>query len=157
MSGNSIKRLKTGGRSLVVLDLAGLICFMFFLVHYGRTEAYLEYRYNLVLFREIRRFLTYRSILGMPAVLLNVVGNVVVFIPYGCGLPLLFERLQSFWRIAVLSFAASLLAETMQLILRVGCFDVDDLLLNTVGGCAGYLIFLLMRRCWRRKYGEKKL
>ena len=31
------------------------------------------------------------------------------------------------------------------------------MLLNTVGGCAGYLIFLLMRRCWRRKYGEKKL
>ena len=81
----------------------------------------------------------------------------MVFIPYGCGLPLLFERLQSFWRIAVLSFAASLLAETMQLILRVGCFDVDDLLLNTVGGCVGYLIFLLIRRCWRRKYGEKKL
>lgn len=157
MSRNSIKKLKTGGRVLLVLYLACLIYFMFFSESYGRTEVHVEYRYNLVFFREIRRFLTYRDILGMPAVLLNVVGNVVVFIPYGCGLPLLFERLQSFWRIAVLSFAASLLAETMQLILRVGCFDVDDLLLNTVGGCAGYLIFLLMRRCWRRKYGEKKL
>ena len=157
MSRNSIKKLKTGGRVLLVLYLACLIYFMFFSESYGRTEVHVEYRYNLVLFREIRRFLTYRDILGMPAVLLNVVGNVVVFIPYGYGLTLLFERLQSFWRIAVLSFAASLLAETMQLILRVGCFDVDDLLLNTVGGCAGYLIFLLMRRCWRRKYGEKKL
>ncbi len=157
MSRNSIKKLKTGGRVLLVLYLACLIYFMFFSESYGRTEVHVEYRYNLVLFREIRRFLTYRDILGMPAVLLNVVGNVVVFIPYGCGLPLLFERLQSFWRIAVLSFAASLLAETMQLILRVGCFDVDDLLLNTVGGCIGYLIFLLIRRCWRRKYGEKKL
>ena len=157
MSRNSIKKLKTGGRVLLVLYLSCLIYFMFFSESYGRTEVHVEYRYNLVLFREIRRFLTYRDILGMPAVLLNVVGNVVVFIPYGCGLPLLFERLQSFWRIAVLTTAASLLAETMQLILRVGCFDVDDLLLNTVGGCAGYLIFLLMRRCWRRKYGEKKL
>ena len=157
MSRNSIKKLKTGGRVLLVLYLACLIYFMFFSESYGRTEVHVEDRYNLVIFREIRRFLTYRDILGMPAVLLNVVGNVVVFIPYGCGLPLLFERLQSFWRIAVLSFAASLLAETMQLILRVGCFVVDDLLLNTVGGCACYLIFLLFRRCWRRKYGEKKL
>ena len=157
MSRNSIKKLKTGGRVLLVLYLACLIYFMFFSESYGRTEVHVEYRYNLVLFREIRRFLTYRDILGMPAVLLNVVGNVVVFIPDGGGLPLLCERLQRFWRIAVLSFAASLLAETMQLILRVGCFDVDDLLLNTVGGCAGYLIFLLIRRCWRRKYGEKKL
>ena len=75
MSRNSIKKLKTGGRVLLVLYLACLIYFMFFSESYGRTEVHVEYRYNLVLFREIRRFLTYRDILGMPAVLLNVVGN----------------------------------------------------------------------------------
>ena len=72
-------------------------------------------------------------------------------------LPLLFERLQSFFRVAILSLATSLLAETMQLILRVGCFDVDDLLLNTIGGCIGYCVYLLIRRYWRGKYGKKKL
>lgn len=142
---------------LLVLYLACLIYFMFFSESYGRTEVHAEYRYNLVLFQEIRRFIKHRDVLGMPAVLINVVGNVVVFIPYGCGLPLLFERLQNFFRVAVLSFAASLLAETMQLIFRVGCFDVDDLLLNTVGGCLGYLIFVWLRRYWRNKYGKKKL
>ena len=157
MSRNSIKKLRWGGRVLLVLYLACLIYFMFFSESYGRTEIHTEYRYNLVLFREIRRFLQHSDILGMPAVLINLAGNVVVFIPYGCGLPLLFERLQSFWRTAVLSFAASLLAETMQLILRVGCFDVDDLLLNTIGGCIGYFVYLLLRRYWRGKYGEKKL
>ena len=45
----------------------------------------------------------------------------------------------------------------MQLILRVGCFDVDDLLLNTVGGCIGYFVYLLFRRYWRGKYGKKEL
>ena len=124
---------------------------------YGRTEVHTEYRYNLVLFQEIRRFLRHRDILGLPAVLINIVGNVVVFIPYGLGLPLLFERLQSFFRVVILSFGTSLLAETMQLILRVGCFDVDDLLLNTVGGCIGYFVYLLFRRYWRGKYGKKEL
>ncbi len=157
MSKNSIKKLKMGGRALLVLYLACLIYFMFFSESYGRTEVYAEYRYNLVLFQEIRRFLRHRDILGLPAVLINVVGNVVVFIPYGCGLPLLFERLSSFPRTVILSFATSLLAETMQLILRVGCFDVDDLLLNTIGGCIGYLAYLLIRRCWRGKYGKTKL
>lgn len=157
MSKNSIKKLKMGGRALLVLYLACLIYFMFFSESYGRTEVYTEYRYNLVLFQEIRRFLRHRDILGLPAVLINVVGNVVVFIPYGCGLPLLFERLSSFPRTVILSFATSLLAETMQLILRVGCFDVDDLLLNTIGGCIGYLAYLLIRRCWRGKYGKTKL
>ena len=157
MSKNSIKKLKAGGKVLLVLYLACLIYFMFFSESYGRTEFHAEYRYNLVLFQEIRRFLRYRDILGLPAVLINVVGNVVVFIPYGCGLPLLFERLQSFFRVLILSFTTSLLAETMQLIFRVGSFDVDDLLLNTIGGCIGYLVFVALRQYWRGKYGEKKL
>ena len=157
MSRNSIKKLRWGGRVLLVLDLACLIYFMFFSESYGRTEVHTEYRYNLVLFQEIRRFLRHRDILGLPAVLINIVGNVVVFIPYGLGLPLLFERLQSFLRVVILSFGTSLLAETMQLILRVGCFDVDDLLLNTVGGCIGYFVYLLFRRYWRGKYGKKEL
>ena len=157
MSRNCIKKLKVRGRVLLVLYLACLIYFMFFSESYGRTEVHVEYRYNLVLFREIRRFLMHGDILGLPAVLINIVGNVVVFIPYGCGLPLLFERLQSFLRVTILSFATSLLAETMQLLLRVGCFDVDDLLLNTIGGCIGYLVFVLLRWYWRRNYGKKKL
>ena len=156
MSRNSIKKLRWGGRVLLVLYLACLIYFMFFSESYGRTEVHTEYRYNLVLFQEIRRFLRHRDILGLPAVLINIVGNVVVFIPYGLGLPLLFERLQSFFRVVILSFGTSLLAETMQLILRVGCFDVDDLLLNTVGGCIGYFVYLLFRRYWRGKYGKKE-
>ena len=157
MSRNSIKKLRWGGRVLLVLYLACLIYFMFFSESYGRTEVHTEYRYNLVLFQEIRRFLRHRDILGLPAVLINIVGNVVVFIPYGLGLPLLFERLQSLFRVVILSFGTSLLAETMQLILRVGCFDVDDLLLNTVGGCIGYFVYLLFRRYWRGKYGKKEL
>ena len=157
MSKNSIKKLKAGGKVLLVLYLACLIYFMFFSESYGRTEFHAEYRYNLVLFQEIRRFLRYRDILGLPAVLINVVGNVVVFIPYGCGLPLLFERLQSFFRVLILSFTTSLLAETMQLIFRVGSFDVDDLLLNTIGGCIGYLVFVAPRQYWRGKDGEKNL
>lgn len=153
----SIKKLRWAGRALLLIYLACLIYFMFFSESYGRTDISPEYRYNLVLFQEIRRFLGHWDILGTPAVLINVVGNVAVFIPYGLALPLLFERFQSFPRVAIFSFFTSLLAETMQLIFRVGCFDVDDLLLNTVGGCAGYLVFAWLRHCWRGKYGEKKL
>ncbi len=208
MSKNSIKKLRWGGRLLLFLYLklrwggrlllflylACLIYFMFFSESYGRTDIHAEYRYNLVLFREIsrflryrerlgfhavlinvvgnvavfipfgfglpllfERFLRYRERLGFHAVLINVVGNVAVFIPFGFGLPLLFERIQGFLRIMILSFSTSLLAETLQLILRVGCFDVDDLLLNTIGGCIGYLAFLLFRRFWRERHGSKKL
>ena len=136
--------------------LACLIYFMFFSESYGRTMEHREYQYNLILFREIRRFIKYRDVLGPMAVFINIVGNVAVFIPYGFALPLLFQKIRGFLQVMILAFATSLLAETMQLILKVGCFDVDDLLLNTVGGCIGFLLFAVFRRYWRkrRKHGE---
>ena len=132
---------------------------MFFSESYGRTELHRDYQYNLVLFREIRRFLKYRHILGTAAVVINVAGNVAVFIPLGFALPVLFERIRSFLQVLILSFSISLLAETLQLVLKVGCFDVDDLLLNTIGGCIGYVMYWIFRRCfWKRgQHGKEKL
>lgn len=159
MKKESIGKLRLGGRILLGIYLACLVYFMFFSETYGRTDLHRDYQYNLVLFREIHRFLKYRHILGTGAVLINVAGNVAVFIPLGFALPVLFERIKSFLQVLILSFAISLLAETLQLILRVGCFDVDDLLLNTIGGCIGYLIYRILRSCfWKRgKNGEEKL
>ena len=151
-----IKKLRWGGRVLLGIYVACLIYFMFFSETYGRTMEHRDYQYNLVLFREIRRFIQYRDVLGPTAVFINIVGNVAVFIPLGFALPLLFEKAQGFVRVMILSFSTSLLAETMQLILRVGCFDVDDLLLNTVGGCMGYLVFAAIYRYWKGTAGGKR-
>ena len=88
-------------------------------------------------------------------------GNAIkfIFIPLGFALPVLFERIKSFLQVLILSFSISLLAETLQLVLRVGCFDVDDLLLNTIGGCVGYLVYRILRRyIWKRgTNGQEKL
>ena len=156
MRKESIGRLRLGGRILLGIYLACLIYFMFFSESYGRTELHRDYQYNLVLFREIGRFLKYRHILGTGAVLINVAGNVAVFIPLGFALPVLFERIRSFLQVLILSFSISLLAETMQLVLKVGCFDVDDLLLNTMGGCIGYLIYTIFRRFIRKRGKDGK-
>jgi glycopeptide antibiotics resistance protein len=155
MKKDSTGKLRWGGRILLCVYLACLIYFMFFSESYGRTMEHRDYQYNLVLFREIGRFIRYRHILGTSTVLINVAGNVAVFIPLGFALPVLFQRVQSFVQVMILSFATSLLAETMQLILKVGCFDVDDLLLNTVGGCMGFLLYICFRRHWRTKNGKK--
>ena len=159
MKKESIRKLRLGGRILLGIYLACLIYFMFFSESYGRTAVNRDYHYNLVLFQEIRRFIQYRHIVGTTAVLINVVGNVAVFIPLGFALPVLFEHIHGFGQVLILSFVISLLAETLQLVLKVGCFDVDDLLLNTVGGCIGYVIYRLLCGCfWKRgSYGKEKL
>ena len=35
--------------------------------------------------------------------------------------------------------------ETAQLLIKVGAFDVDDIFLNTLGGCLGYIIFRITK------------
>ena len=71
------------GKSCFYYILFFCIYFLFLAEWYGRTEVTEEYRYNLELFKEIRRFLTYREQLGMFTVLANLLGNIMIFVPYG--------------------------------------------------------------------------
>lgn len=138
-----------------VVYLIMLCYYLFFAELTGRTGSE-EYHYNLVLFKEIKRFIRYREILGTKAVLLNLAGNVVSFIPFGLFLPLLAHRCRKFGYVTMLSFDFSLMVELIQLISKVGSFDVDDLLLNTIGGALGYLCFLLADRFRNRHLRGKK-
>ena len=67
---------------------------------------------------------------------------------------------RSFFKTLFWSFCLTLCVELMQLITKVGCFDVDDILLNTIGGVLGYIVFvvcnLLRRRNDRKKRKEKR-
>lgn len=129
-----------------------LTYFLFFAESTGRTFEGRTYHYNLVLFKEIRRFFKYRDSLGNMAVVLNLVGNVVAFVPFGMILPIMNRRFRSFFYMTFLTFEFSLIVELIQLVCKVGSFDVDDLLLNTIGGILGYLIFALVNRIRRHKY-----
>lgn len=120
--------------------------FLFFSEYYGRTDILSEYRYNLKLFTEIRRFITYRNTLGIKTVAVNLIGNIVAFMPFGFILPLLNEKNARFFRVLFLSLFFSGLIEFLQLIYHVGIFDVDDIFLNTCGAVLGYFVYLLFRR-----------
>ena len=111
---------------------------------------------SMTLFKEIRRFILYRDILGWRAVFLNIFGNVLAFMPFGFFLPVIWERTRHWYITVILSFAMSLIVETMQLVGKVGSFDVDDLLLNTIGGFVGYIIFALAKGVWERYSGTNR-
>jgi glycopeptide antibiotics resistance protein len=131
-------------RILFFVYLLLLFYFLFFSEKMGRLATGAEYRYNLTLFLEIRRFYKYRKLVGYQAFFLNIFGNIIAFMPFGMLMPRLSERANNWFFVTVLAFGLSLVVEVIQLIGRFGCFDVDDLLLNTIGGLLGYLIFLVM-------------
>ncbi|MDD3187332.1 MAG: VanZ family protein [Bacilli bacterium] len=91
---------------------------------------------NFTLFKEI-----FRYEFGSRLFFKNVVGNMVMFIPYGFFSSQLL-KIKKPYIILILSFITSLTIEITQMYLgRV--FDVDDILLNILGGTLGYLLYLL--------------
>lgn len=154
MKAKNKKRIRTLGKVLFVLYLAFIFYFLLLSDWYGRTGEMREYHYNLILFREIKRFWIYRRELGMFAVLSNLLGNVLIFVPFGFFMPLA-SRYRSFFVTTFYGFGLSLCVETFQLLTKVGSFDVDDLLLNTIGGILGYILFVICNTI-RRKHGAKR-
>jgi len=123
-----------------------LVYMCFFAEMFGRTYISSYYRYNLVPFKEIKRFTTHYAEIGIRTVLINIAGNVVAFMPLGFLLPLIAGKRLKFWAVTLISFGLSLGIELTQLVTRVGCCDVDDLILNTLGGAAGYVCYVIFRK-----------
>ena len=89
-------------------------------------------------------------------VIKSLAGNVIGFLPFGFFLPILSRRLRNGAVVTALGFGLSLLVESIQLVFKVGCFDVDDLILNTLGVLLGYLSFWICNGIRRMIY-EKKI
>ena len=136
------KRVKYLGRIFFVLYILCAVYFLFFSDSMDRTMVSDEYRYNLTPFLEIRRFITNINQVGMKSLLINVVGNIVCFMPFGYLLPTITKSkiVKNIFGVVLLTFVFSLSVETIQLVTKVGAFDVDDLMLNTFGGLLGYLV-----------------
>lgn len=154
MNANRRKRMRMLGKLLFFLYVMFLIYFLLFSDWYGRTGELRDFRYNLELFKEIKRFWTYREQLGFFATFTNLIGNILIFVPFGFFLPMA-SKYRSFFSTLFYSFGVSLCVEIFQFFTKVGSFDVDDLFLNTVGGVAGFILFMICNMV-RRHYDEKK-
>lgn len=143
------------GKVMFVLYIFFLLYFLIFSDWYGRTGISAEYRYNLVLLKEIKRFIEYREELGAFAVFTNLFGNILIFVPYGFFISMA-SSARGFFMTLFYSFGLSLCVEVFQLLTKVGSFDVDDLLLNTIGGVLGYIFFTICNMIRRQHNGRRK-
>ena len=83
--------------------------------------------------------------------LVNVIGNVAMFIPSGIVLPIIYKRLDTFLKVLLAGGSISLCIEIIQLPFSVRATDIDDLILNVVGVVMGYGIYALIRYIRRAK------
>lgn len=91
---------------------------------------------NLIPFKEIFRFE-----IGSRMFIRNVFGNIILFLPYGFFLTY-FMKLRKVKYVFAFSFFVSVAVEIIQY--RIGrVFDIDDIILNVVGGIIGYYLYQL--------------
>lgn len=148
-----IRRLS---RIFFIIYMALLVYFLLLSDGFGRMEGYREYRCNLVPFREIIRFVKYRDYIDFISVVINLLGNVVAFMPFGALIRWVLDRKVRWFQAVGYTFLFSLCVELLQLVARVGVFDVDDLLLNTLGGLLGFFIYYILLLINRRSEGHDK-
>lgn len=94
---------------------------------------------NLEFFKTIRRY---------KIVDKQVAGNFLMLLPLGIYLPLLYTRLRkplSFFPVVFICFLVSVEIEILQLATSYRSTDVDDVALNTLGGCTGFIIYRMIR------------
>jgi glycopeptide antibiotics resistance protein len=77
--------------------------------------------------------------------MVNLFGNIIPFMPVGLLAPLV-VRSVSWQKALVLGVVTGLTFEVMEVVFRVGIFDVDDLILNASGVMLGYGVFVMFKR-----------
>ena len=84
----------------------------------------------------------FRDMISGP---IDTILNIILFVPLGFFLPLLYKKYGHIGSVALVSFLLSLSIEIVQMFGR-GATDINDLITNTVGACLGFFIYQLLSK-----------
>ena len=108
---------------------------------------------NFTPFKTIRMYIDYAYMLNSFE---NLVGNILVFVPFGFLLPYVWKKAGNFFVMLLNAFVFVLGIEVFQLFSAFGAFDVDDIILNCMGAVWGYLFYLIVEAIRRKRIRERK-
>jgi len=122
------------------------IIYLFVLFQLVTTIDFKSFSNNFIPFKEIMRY-EFTS----PLFIRNVIGNIIIFVPFGYLISdIIYMNTKHKNIFIVLLFVAltSLGIETTQMYIGRS-FDIDDIILNFVGGLFGYIIFLIIKSIFK--------
>lgn len=131
--------IKNKKKFILYEELLSLI-FVIYLLMFFQIVTYqdvISYGNNFIPFKELTRYQ-----FGTSLFFKNIIGNILLLVPYGFFASY-YLRLEKKRSALILVFVVSLSIEIVQLVIG-RCFDVDDILLNMVGGMTGYFIYKIL-------------
>lgn len=103
---------------------------------------------NFVPFKTILPYLLGHK--GLIIAGVNLIGNIALLVPIGFLVPFIYPNVK--WKNSlIIAITAGFTIEIMQVVLGVGIFDIDDILLNALGAMIGYWSFLIFAKWIRLK------
>lgn len=152
-------------RGIAVLFALYIVVLFYILFLYGGRagnqfglEVFSEKHFKMVncipfatIFSFIKR--AYESSINIDIVVRNIAANILMFLPMGMALPVLFEKkFDKCWKLLLFVTALVLAIEIIQFVTFLGSADIDDLILNVLGAAVGYGIVQLkfVRRLLKR-------
>ena len=82
----------------------------------------------------------------------NIILNILMFVPLGFMIPLLFKKCKRWYITYLIGFGATLFIEILQLISKQGIFELDDIINNTLGCIIGYGIVIFFISIYEKRY-----
>lgn len=124
--------------------------FLIYMMFFGFNRSINEYTsYNFIPFKTVYLYINNFDKFNFTTWIINLLGNIIVFIPFGILLPLLNKHLGKISRFLMTFVSGILILEILQISLEVGSFDIDDIILNSIGGLIGLAIYRIIRQ-WGR-------
>lgn len=153
---NSKKYMKASIWVMFILYLLLLINFMILGNNFGRNfefiftasketiKSYFDNNFNVIPFNTIRNYLNNSGVyFDIKLVCINILGNLICFMPFAFFLKYLFKKENKFINFLLTILLIVISFELIQLLTLSGSFDIDDIILNTLGSILFYLFISL--------------
>ena len=139
--------LKRRGKGQAPLHIAAAFVFCYYLIRVltmTGIHTFKPFSPRIVL-------IPFRDMINGPV---DTILNVVLFLPLGFFLPLLYEKYNKINMAALAGLSLSAVVEATQMF-GMGATDINDLITNTVGTCLGYCIFKSLSKLTKKEFCEK--
>lgn len=141
-----------------VLKVIFYVSFLFYLIvlvsllflgsrgFFGSDLSLIEYIYNssnFIPFKTISIYITamFNGSMNLDIPIKNLFGNFMMFLPMGIFLPYFTKKLNKWSRFIIFMIIVLFVIEVLQVVTRLGSFDIDDFILNMVGALIGFGIW----------------
>ena len=105
-------------------------------------NSYIKYSFNIIPFDTIRLFINgyMLDLVTFKDFSINIFGNLFALMPYGMFIPLIFKRINKYYKFLILMIILVVVIEILQFITLSGSCDIDDLILNVMGASIVYFV-----------------